>query len=53
MRDTVGSATLADAIPVETHAQTTARVDQQDQEPLPFDDEADYVVEIEASKKNG
>jgi len=55
MRDTVGSAKLTDGVdgvPVATQAQTTARVDHPDQEGLPFDDEAEYVVEIEAFKKD-
>lgn len=54
MRDTVGSAPMLDGrdgIPVAAQAQSTARLDHQDQEALRFDAEDDYVVEIDTSKK--
>jgi hypothetical protein len=56
MRDTVGSAKPLDerdGIPVVATAQSTARLEQLDEEALRFEAEADYVVEIDASKKNG
>jgi hypothetical protein len=54
MRDTVGNGAVAQvAIPVAGQAQPFARVEEQAEAALRFDDELDYVVEIDASKKYG